>query len=173
MHICGDDVDVRMMTGPQAALLAPELWHVLPPRVRDIMLWDLAMSSRERMLSTFLEFADVALVAWLNGQMLGMSWVQPISLGARSGILHMATDAPRWQILALARVWINVYLPERYDSLVCFLPLQFRHMRAMVEELGFTEATRIPGAIRLTERKRTVTAVMYQLNLGGQQRGKA
>ncbi|MBQ9536604.1 MAG: hypothetical protein IJU79_02315 [Desulfovibrionaceae bacterium] len=161
-----DDVRVKGLTGSQAALLVPQLWHGLTPHRRRYMVWDAADQHGPETLARFVSLANVACAAWVNGQFLGLAWVIPLTYGSRCGLIHMASTGPRWQSEAIGNIWIRDVLPYHYDSLLAFLPVAFRHIRAMIEDMGFVRISTIPGAACLTMRNnRIMDAIMYQKDL--------
>ena len=168
MQIGTDEVEVKIMSGSQAALLVPQLWVALPPKRRRYMVWDSGKSHGPDTLARFIGFATTACVGWVNGTLLGISWVIPLAVGSRCGLIHLACTGPRWQAEAIGNVWLRDVLPSEFDSLLAFLPVGFRHIRAMIEAMGFESIAHIPGGACLTMRGNRITdAILYQKNLRG------
>ena len=164
----GASLDVRLCSGSQAALFVPQLWQRLTPRRRRYMVWDSGPAHGEAALRWFVAQADHALVAWMDGDILGLAWVQPLVRGARSCLLHMANVGGREPALSLGRAWLNTELPLLYDSLLAFLPVPFRHVRVLVEALDFKVVAVLPGGACLSMRGgRLVDAVLSQRELAG------
>lgn len=161
-----DDVQVKILTGHQAALLVPDLWFDLTAQRRRYMVWDSGAKHGPHTLAKFVALANTACAAWVNDEFLGIAWVIPLAQGSRCGLIHMACTGPRWQAEAIGNAWFKDVLPKFYDSLLAFLPLPFRHIRAMAEDMGFKQVTTIPGGACLTMRgNRIVKAVLYQKDL--------
>lgn len=166
MNINGDDVDIRPLSGQQAALLVPQLWAALSPQRRRYVVWDAANLHGPSALAKIVALGNVSIAAWVNGAILGIAWVIPLCTGSRCGLIHMACTGPRYQAEAIGNAWLSQVLPRHYDSLLAFLPLNFRHIRAMIEAMGFRIISRIPGGACLTMRgNRIVTSVLYQKDL--------
>ncbi|MBQ9452368.1 MAG: hypothetical protein IJU65_03625 [Desulfovibrio sp.] len=160
------DIRAQLLSGSQAALLVPDLWQALPPQRRRYMVWDAGHLQGPEMLRRFVGLANHAVAGWVDGQFLGIAWIMPLTTGSRCGLIHMACTGEAWQAVAFGRWWLREILPKHYDSLLAFLPVAFRHVRHIVEELAFHVVTRIPGGACLTMRNNRITdAVLYQRNL--------
>ena len=162
------DLQCKLLSGPQAALLVPALWEALSERRRRYMVWDAGPRHGVRALQWFVGLADHAIAGWQGDALLGLAWVQPLARGSRCGLLHMASAGSRQPVLNLGRAWLNAELPLYYDCLLAFLPVGFRHVRGIVTALGFWPVTTLPGGACLAMRGgRIEDAMMYQKNLVG------
>lgn len=166
MQIGTDVVDIQLLSGSQASALVPLLWQALTPQRRLYMVWDSGHLHGPDTLARFVGLASQAVAAWVNDQFLGISWVIPLAPKSRCGLIHLGCTGPRWQAEAIGRVWIRDVLPDYFDCLLAFLPVPFRHIRAMIQDMGFREISLIPGGACLTMRgDRIVDALLYQRDL--------
>lgn len=158
--------EIKLLTGPQAALHVPLLWDALTPQRRRYAVWDAGKHHGPTILSQLVSLGNIACAAWLDGSLLGIAWVIPVCQGSRCGLIHMLSTGERWQAEAIGNVWIRNVVTHYYDSLLAFLPVPFRHIRSMIEDMGFREISRLPGGSCLTMRNnRITTAVLYQKDL--------
>ncbi len=158
--------EIKLLTGSQAALLVPSLWETLTPQRRRYAVWDAGKHHGPTMLRQLVGLGNIACAAWLGGELLGIAWIIPLCQGSRCGLIHMLSTGPRWQSETIGNVWIRNVVPHYYDSLLAFLPVSFRHIRSMIEDMGFREISRLPGGSCLTMRSnRITTAVLYQKDL--------
>ena len=159
------DISAKIVSGPQAACLAPQLWHDLPEKRKRMILWEVPAKERFIKLQSYLGVCDKVCIAWDAGKMLGMSWVLPTCPGARAGFIHLAWGGDFMLALTLGRLYYRA-LTQWYDMLCMFVPVQFRHVRKFIEALGYQEAAHLKSAAALADHDgRIGDAIFYTLDL--------
>lgn len=141
-----DGSSMQFCRGPQAALMAPQIWTALGPKHRDMLLWDAPPKHRAALLPVALRAADLCAVGWHGNAVLGLGWTVPLMPGCRSAFVHLCFRGNRAQAEACSRSFLERVASEgRMDSLVGLVPGPFRHMRAFAVQMGFLSMGRIPG----------------------------
>ena len=162
---CSSDITAKIVSGPQAACLAPQLGSDLPEKRKRMILWEVPARERFRKLQSYLGICHKVCIAWDAGKMLGMSWVVPMCAGSRAGMIHLAWGGDFMLALTLGRLYYRA-LTQWYDTLAMFVPLQFRHVRKFIEALGYKEAAYLKNAAVLADHdSRIVDAIFYVLDL--------
>lgn len=139
-------VSCRLLSGQEAAALAPAIWAHLDARRRRMLFWDVPPERREALLSQHLGMADVAGLALVDGVPAGLSWV--LRQGD-SGLIHMTYWKDGDSAREIGRLFLDQLAERGYRSLLAVLPVPFRHIRRYVADIGFRRIGILPGGAPL------------------------
>lgn len=158
---------LEVISGPQAACLAPWLWDALGRgRVRDALLWDVEPQDRREFFGMSLHRATLAGVAFgRTSDLAGLAWVIPL-LGGGSGsggcgVIHIGMVEQRYR-MDICTAFLE-QARGHFASLLALVPVPYRHIRALARELGFVDMGRVFRACCLAGRGRLVDGVFLKL----------
>ena len=154
------------MSGSQAACLAPWIWSAMTPRLRSVMLYDVSPKARARIFPEALRRSSVAGVAWDDGELAAVSWIEPLFPEARCGVIHFCFMRPKRAERIARKFLALVAESRRFDTLMAFLPALYRHARAFAKRVGFEELGVFAGACRLAEPERVAGGALLRLEFG-------
>lgn len=154
-------------SGNQAASLAPLVWSALGARGQRAILWDVDPEHRTALFVQALRRAELVHLAWdrQTNALYSVVWIVPLMADSRCGVLHFCCTrhAPA---RALAEDFLcQPELVQRFDSLMGFVPVPYRHARRFAADVGFEELGIFPGACWMAAQGKVVPGAVLRLLL--------
>jgi len=162
---------MHMVTGSQAACMAPFIWADMGKRERRAILWDVVPNLRQYALQKALGMALVAGIAWAGPRLAAIAWIVPVTPGSRCGLIHCCfmpgCQRYRHELALRFLDAVSKLRGKTLECLIALIPIVYRHARQLARDVGFASMGSLPGVCVLAGKK-PVRGVLMKYELGGQ-----
>ncbi len=156
--------DLRLLSGPEAAVWAGHLWTALGSRVRRVLLWDAPEDRKAGLFAECLRRSALVGIARHGDALEALAWMAALGPGSRCGVMHFAFVRTCAALGTACDFLDRADAAGCFDTLLALLPVPFRHARNFARNCGFHDLARLPGACFLAAHGRVVDGVLMQRN---------